>query len=283
MVEPESADAAFGQQAAQSQFVGRGKNLRIIHPQAGQVVDVEKSAVIDFLGRNPPIRQPVSLRFQQPMQGVEAAGIAAAAPFAQRTASPARAGASGERSVNSRSRRFRSGDLAPAPQPSSGSGHGVQRQLARGSNRMFSSSLRSSSLGVMPRAVARAGRPEFQRCMGMSADQWASGCRNSAGKSVRRRDSTECWPFSSSSPSDRPESEPAPCPRSSALTGCQSMSKKSAYSEARPFSSTSCHHGVSPVAHPHMVRHRIRAPVPCREPAARLSARRILLPSRSQD
>ena len=47
--------------------MGGSKNAWIFHAQPHQIVDVEKSAVIDLLGRDFPMGEPVSLRFQQPM------------------------------------------------------------------------------------------------------------------------------------------------------------------------------------------------------------------------
>ncbi len=47
------------------------KYLRIFHAQAGQVVDVKKSPVIDFIARDPPVGQSEGLRFKQFMQHVK--------------------------------------------------------------------------------------------------------------------------------------------------------------------------------------------------------------------
>ena len=63
--------------------MGGSKNAGIFHAQPHQIVDVEKSAVIDLLGRDFPMGQPVSLRFQQPMQAIVAAAAARAAVAAR--------------------------------------------------------------------------------------------------------------------------------------------------------------------------------------------------------
>src|ERR1700686_4140242 len=56
-----------------------GEHLRALHPDCSQIVDVEKPAVIDFVGRNPPETQPVSLVIQKLLQRVEAVWISLAA------------------------------------------------------------------------------------------------------------------------------------------------------------------------------------------------------------
>ena len=38
------------------------EHRRVLHPQRGQLVDVEEAAVVDLLGRDAPVREPVRLR-----------------------------------------------------------------------------------------------------------------------------------------------------------------------------------------------------------------------------
>src|SRR5579862_8496763 len=50
----------------------RLENLLIFHAQRGQVVGIKKSAIVDVIGGNSPVRQPESLYFDEFMQIVEA-------------------------------------------------------------------------------------------------------------------------------------------------------------------------------------------------------------------
>ena len=52
------------------------EDRRVFHPQRGELVDVEEAAVVDFLGRDAPVRQAVRLLVQQPIERVEAARLA---------------------------------------------------------------------------------------------------------------------------------------------------------------------------------------------------------------
>ena len=47
----------------------------IFHPQRRELVDVEEAAIVDLFGRDPPVRQPVRLLIQQPIEQVEAARL----------------------------------------------------------------------------------------------------------------------------------------------------------------------------------------------------------------
>ena len=82
MVNAQSGNQLLRQQAA-DKLMGGSKNARIFHAQPHQIVDVEKSAVIDLLGRDFPMGQAVRLRFQQPMQAIVAAAAARAAVAAR--------------------------------------------------------------------------------------------------------------------------------------------------------------------------------------------------------
>ena len=53
------------------------EHFRQLDPDRCQIINVEKAAVIDFLGRDAPKRQPIRLRVQQFVQFVEAAWIPA--------------------------------------------------------------------------------------------------------------------------------------------------------------------------------------------------------------
>jgi hypothetical protein len=63
----------------QQQRVGIGKDARIFHAQAGEIVDVEKAPVIDLIERRPPVREAIGLHLEQTMQQIEAAAIACGA------------------------------------------------------------------------------------------------------------------------------------------------------------------------------------------------------------
>src|SRR5713226_589971 len=52
--------------------------LRALHPDRSQIVDVEKTAVINFVGRNPPKTQAVGLVVQKLLQRIEAVRISLA-------------------------------------------------------------------------------------------------------------------------------------------------------------------------------------------------------------
>ena len=56
-------------------LVGFRKDPRVFHAQTDQVIDIEKAAIVDFLARHPPERQPVHLRLQQVMKSVEALAV----------------------------------------------------------------------------------------------------------------------------------------------------------------------------------------------------------------
>ena len=47
------------------------EHFRIFHVDSHQMVDVEKTAIIDLMSGGAPVGKPVNLFFQQLMQGVE--------------------------------------------------------------------------------------------------------------------------------------------------------------------------------------------------------------------
>ena len=74
MIDAQSRDEAFAQELA-DELVGLREDQRIFHAQANQVVDIEEAAIVDFLSRHAPERQPVRLRLQQAMKRVEAVAV----------------------------------------------------------------------------------------------------------------------------------------------------------------------------------------------------------------
>ena len=48
------------------------ENVAVLHPDGGELVDVEEAPVVDLFGRNAPVRRSVGLRRQQPVEAVEA-------------------------------------------------------------------------------------------------------------------------------------------------------------------------------------------------------------------
>ncbi len=59
--------------------VNGGEYFRILHADGGQIVDIEKTAVVDFIGRDPPEAQSISLIVEQLFQLIETVRIAFAA------------------------------------------------------------------------------------------------------------------------------------------------------------------------------------------------------------
>ena len=75
MIDPQARDRASRDQLEQ-QPMRRIKDLRQFHPDRGQIVDVEETAVVDFLRRHPPESEAIRLIVQQRIERVEATGIA---------------------------------------------------------------------------------------------------------------------------------------------------------------------------------------------------------------
>ena len=59
--------------------VDGSEHVGILNSDGGQIVDVEKTAVVDFVGGNPPKAQPISLVVEEAFQMVETVGVAFAA------------------------------------------------------------------------------------------------------------------------------------------------------------------------------------------------------------
>ncbi len=74
VIDAHGRDQAIAEESP-DELVRLGKDPRVLHAQAHQVVDVEESPVVDLLRGDAPERQPVSLRFQQTVQPVETAGV----------------------------------------------------------------------------------------------------------------------------------------------------------------------------------------------------------------
>ena len=75
MIDAEPCDCA-GAHQIQKKPVNGVKHLWQFNPDRRQIVHVEKTAVIDFFGRDAPGRQPIRLRVEQFIQDVEAACVA---------------------------------------------------------------------------------------------------------------------------------------------------------------------------------------------------------------
>ncbi len=67
MVDANSRNQAFLDQIERNAMNG-GEYFRIFHPDGSQVVDVEKTAIVDFIGRNPPETQAIGLIVKQLFQ-----------------------------------------------------------------------------------------------------------------------------------------------------------------------------------------------------------------------
>ena len=52
-----------------------GKDVRVLHADGGQLIDVEEAPVVDFLAGDAPEGDPVGLLAQQPVEEIERAGI----------------------------------------------------------------------------------------------------------------------------------------------------------------------------------------------------------------
>ena len=74
MVHPEAGEAALAQEPA-DQPVGLLEHHRVLDPDGGELVLVEEPPVVDLLGGDPPVRQPVRLPLEEPVQAVEAARV----------------------------------------------------------------------------------------------------------------------------------------------------------------------------------------------------------------
>ncbi len=75
VVDAQAVDLALAEQA-EDQVVRGVEDFLPLHAQRRQLVDVEKAAVVDLVGGHAPERQAVGLGVEQPVQQVEARGVA---------------------------------------------------------------------------------------------------------------------------------------------------------------------------------------------------------------
>ena len=75
MVDAEAGDPTFFEQMADEPMDGVEYSL-VLDANRGQVVDIEKPAVVDFVGRDSPIRQAIPLFVEQFFELVETFWIA---------------------------------------------------------------------------------------------------------------------------------------------------------------------------------------------------------------
>src|SRR5690348_7870321 len=52
-----------------------GEDLRVLHAQANQVVNVEEAAIVDLFAGDAPVSEPIHLKLKQKVEQVEAAWI----------------------------------------------------------------------------------------------------------------------------------------------------------------------------------------------------------------
>ena len=75
MIDAQAGDRAAADQL-EKQPVRGVENFRQFHPDGGQIVDVEKSPVIDFLRRDAPESEAIGLIVQERVERVETARVA---------------------------------------------------------------------------------------------------------------------------------------------------------------------------------------------------------------
>ena len=75
VVDAQGGDLALVEQL-EEQPVGLGEDLRLLHVDRRQLVDVEEAAVVDLLRGHAPVRHAVGLLLEEPVEGVEAARLA---------------------------------------------------------------------------------------------------------------------------------------------------------------------------------------------------------------
>ena len=79
MIQPKAVQPPLGDKA-EHELVYIAEGARVLDADAGEVVDVEKPPVVDLADGDLPVRQPVMLAFQQPVQDRDAARIAECRP-----------------------------------------------------------------------------------------------------------------------------------------------------------------------------------------------------------
>ena len=78
VIDPEAGELAFAREL-DDQRVGMAKNFFIFDAQRNQLVDVEKSPIIELFRGDFPKRQPIPLLRQQPIEQVETFRLAGGA------------------------------------------------------------------------------------------------------------------------------------------------------------------------------------------------------------
>ena len=75
MIDAKSCHCACAHQL-ENKSVNGVKDLWQLDPNCGQIVHIKKATVINFLGGDPPKRQPIRLRVEQFIQRIKAARVA---------------------------------------------------------------------------------------------------------------------------------------------------------------------------------------------------------------
>src|SRR6266567_7847390 len=78
MVHPDPSDFALADQA-KNQLVARREDLGALHPDGGQIIDVEESAIVDLVPGHPPVGESVGLPGEESIQVIEARGVSGCA------------------------------------------------------------------------------------------------------------------------------------------------------------------------------------------------------------
>ena len=79
MVDAQPVDLTGGDQLPH-QLVGGGEDRLVLHAQTREIADVEEPAIVDLVGRDPPIGRTIGLPLQQVVEAREALRIARLAP-----------------------------------------------------------------------------------------------------------------------------------------------------------------------------------------------------------
>src|SRR5207302_3998863 len=75
VIDAQGVDASFVDQLEPEPVYG-AEDVWVFDANRGQLVDVEEAAIVDLVGRDAPVAQPVSLLRQQLLQTVEAVRLA---------------------------------------------------------------------------------------------------------------------------------------------------------------------------------------------------------------
>ena len=219
------------------------EDSRVFDSNRGQVVDVKKAAVIDFVRRDSPIRQPIPLLVEQLFQLVETFRIAFFAIQLLDRAVECRShvGRISQQLVDSLPGDF----LLAVP-----FFHrlGVAARAGRQVSQLRDDALQLAPIGVRPfvgiadvvRQLKR--RFEYDRPRGRSERKPPLEVGQLQPTVRRRRLSGRRFPARGRTVRPRNGSRILSC--RPAAGGCHSMSKKSAKYEPSPFSSTSSHHAL---------------------------------------